>query len=149
MKQVKWALFYWRLILFVLNEYLFASHLFIKIVVLLQWILKSFCRIVAKNERKQINIMQYKQWLRIVQDLIHIKYRMAQEPAMAIQDLCEFSEEEMKTFWCKNLRNDTTFLETFNLTHHHEHCIDVNSDVEHCLTGNYTNSFVEKCHDER
>ena len=74
---------------------------------------------------------------------------MAQEPAMAIQDLCEYSDEEMKVFWCKNLRNDTTFLYTFNLTHLHEHCVDVNSEVEHCLTGKYINSSVEKCHEER
>ena len=64
-------------------------------------------------------------------------------------DFCKFSDAEMKEFWCKHLQNDTSFLEIFNLTHHHSHCIDVNSEIEECLNGNYTDSFVEQCHEDR
>ena len=64
-------------------------------------------------------------------------------------DFCKFSDTEMKEFWCKHLRNDTSFLEILNLTHHHSHCIDVNSEIEECLNGNYSDSFVEQCHEER
>ena len=64
-------------------------------------------------------------------------------------EFCKFSDREMKVFWCNHLRNDTSFLETLNLTHYHTNCIDVNSDVEHCLTGNYSDPFVEKCHEDR
>ena len=75
---------------------------------------------------------------------------MEQEEEMEMDEYCEYSDEKLKDFWCKHLKDDVGFLVYTNQTHLlNEHCYNVTSQIEECLTGNYTNSSVATCDEER
>ena len=63
---------------------------------------------------------------------------------------CEYSEEELKESWCSHLKDDVGFLVYTNQTDLlDDYCYKETSKIEECLTGNYTNSTIATCDEER
>ena len=60
--------------------------------------------------------------------------------------LCEYSDHEMKHFWCKHFKDDVSFLvasKTEDLLA--AHCYNISSSLNECLGQNYRNSTILEC----
>ena len=65
-------------------------------------------------------------------------------------NFCAYSDEQMKEFWCRHLKDDAEFLGVLKKEHLlNSYCYNVSSNTEECLMDNYENSSIKECDEDR